>query len=55
MEPHKTIWLEPTCMACEYTTDRQWCQDNVWADGCEDCGSMPVKYILAPDQPLKTA
>jgi len=49
-EPHPVIWLEPSCQSCS-GEDRMWCHDNVWADGCEECGTMPVKYILAPDQP----
>jgi hypothetical protein len=53
---HKTIWLQPTCPACElYPPDiegRQWCQENMWSEGC-DCGAMPVKYVLAPDQPTR--
>jgi hypothetical protein len=49
VENHKTIWLQP---ACDDTIDgREWCQDNVWPNGCEECGAMPVKYVLAPDQP----
>lgn len=30
-----------------------WCQDNVWEEGCEECGVMPVKYTLAKLQPTK--
>ena len=50
----KVIWLQPWCDACELHVyeGRQWGQDNVW-DKCdsESCKQMPVKYILAPDQP----
>jgi hypothetical protein len=53
MDQHKTIWLQPWCQACADTEDRMWCQDNVWAEGCEECGTMPVKYVLAPDQPAR--
>lgn len=49
MEQHKTIWLQPSCDRCR-GYDRDWCQDNVWEDGCETCGEPPVKYVLAPDQ-----
>lgn len=52
MEPHKAIWLQPWCRVCEHTEDRTWSQDNYWEDGCEECGMMPVKYVLAPDQPM---
>lgn len=48
---HNVIWLQPWCQACAATEDRMWCQDNVWDSGCDECGAMPVKYILAPDQP----
>lgn len=51
-EQHKVIWLQPHCEGCE-AEDRNWCQDNVWAEGCEECGAMPVKYLLAPDQPKR--
>lgn len=54
MDPHKTIWLQPSCQACA-AEDRSWCQDNVWEGGCEECGTMPVKYVLAPDQPAGAA
>lgn len=50
MEPHKIIWLQPSCEDCA-GKDRMWCQDNVWDDRCEECGAQPVKYVLAPDQP----
>ena len=53
MTPHPVIWLQPWCQACDATEDRTWCQDNVWEGGCEECGEMPVKYVLAPDQPHK--
>ena len=48
---HKVIWLQHECKVCQYKQDRLWCQDNVWEDGCEECGTMPVKYVLAEDQP----
>lgn len=50
MENYKVIWLQPWCQDCG-NADRMWCQDNVWSDGCEECGTMPVKYVLATDQP----
>jgi hypothetical protein len=25
----------------------------MWEDGCEECGTMPVKYVLAQEQPMK--
>jgi hypothetical protein len=53
MDQHKTIWLQPWCQACDQTEDRLWCQDDIWSEGCEECGAMPVKYVLAPDQPTK--
>lgn len=49
MSDHPIIWLQPGCEGCE-NQDRMWCQDNVWPEGCEECGAMPVKYVLAPDQ-----
>jgi hypothetical protein len=52
-QPHQVIWLEPRCSSCgsdEYENERLWSKDNVWEDGCETCGLMPVKYVLAPDQ-----
>lgn len=52
MEPHRVIWLQPWCQACARTEDRMWCHDNVWSEGCEECGAMPVKYALVPGQPL---
>ena len=61
---HPVIWLQPWCDSCDLHSDegRQWCQDNVWdkCDGAgftfgvgrrEGCKQMPVKYVLAPDQP----
>jgi hypothetical protein len=56
MDDHKTIWLQPWCPTCRLHNDegRQWCEDNVWEDGCEECQGMPVKYTLADDQPKKT-
>jgi len=51
MDEHKTIWLQPWCQSCARHEDRAWCEDNVWAEGCEECGVMPVKYQIAPDQP----
>ena len=51
---HPVIWLQAWCDSCERHVyeGRQWCQDNVW-DKCdgEGCKQMPVKYIIAPDQP----
>jgi hypothetical protein len=53
-EHHQTIWLAPWCDACAAVcvndAGRTWCQDNAY-DPCEECGRMPVKYVLAPDQP----
>jgi hypothetical protein len=36
------IWLGPRCSNdCE----RDWCQDNVWPRGCEQCGAKPTRYV----------
>jgi len=47
----KIIWLQPWCDMCELHgyEGRQWCDDVF--DKCEGCSKMPVKYIIAPDQP----
>jgi translation initiation factor 2 beta subunit (eIF-2beta)/eIF-5 len=56
-QPHPVIWLEPCCSSCDdYEYERTWSKDNIWESGCEMCGvMMPVKYVLAPDQPLSKA
>lgn len=41
----EVMYLEPRCCA-DPNTGRQWCQDEVWADNCED-GKRGVKYIRA--------
>jgi hypothetical protein len=49
MDDHKVIWLEPACHGDGPYGNRQWCQDNVWSDGCE-CdvgGHKPTRYIRA--------
>ncbi len=51
MEQYPVIWLEPCCDKCEYDGDRRWSRDEAFFDPC-DCGAMPVKYVLAPDQPV---
>jgi hypothetical protein len=54
MTEHQTIWLQPWCAKCRtepYGDGREWCEDEAW--GQCDCGAMPVKYALAPDQPEK--
>lgn len=43
------IWLAPGCVVCNIE-DRCWCPDNAF-EQCEECGAMPVKYVLALDQP----
>jgi hypothetical protein len=56
MSEHQIIWLQPWCADCElnsYGDGRLWCDDPSYLDPCEGCGAMPVKYILAPDQPQK--
>jgi hypothetical protein len=46
-----TIWLQPWCDKCERSAeDRTWCRDEVYLQ-CDECGAMPVKYVLASDQP----
>lgn len=54
---HETIWLAPWCDGCEkqcYSDEgRTWCQENVY-EPCEECGRMPVKYMIAPDQLAQT-
>lgn len=50
---HPVIWLQPWCIDCEHnqaSEGRQWCEDDVWFEGC-DCGVLPVKYVIAKDQP----
>lgn len=47
-EDHKDIWLQPWCADCARHEDRNWCEDNVWEEGCEECGAKPVRYILDP-------
>ena len=48
---HPVIWLEPWCERCDISADgRQWCQDDVW-DACDECGNLPVRYVLAKLQP----
>lgn len=52
---HETIWLQPWCDGCEkhaYGEGRLWCQDDVWGK-CDECDAMPVKYVIAPDQPSR--
>jgi hypothetical protein len=45
------IWLQPWCDKCERSAeDRTWCRDDVYLQ-CDECGAMPVKYVLASDQP----
>jgi hypothetical protein len=45
---HEHIWLEPVCAKCAGKPEgRLWCQDNVWPDGCEDCGKAPTRYVIA--------
>jgi hypothetical protein len=56
MSDHQIIWLQPWCEECEkhvhsIESGRTWCKDNPY-DPCE-CGAMPVKYVIAPDQPQK--
>jgi hypothetical protein len=52
-QPHQVIWLQPRCSICDLRGDeeRYWSRENDWEGGCERCGAMPVKYVLAPDQP----
>jgi hypothetical protein len=52
MTSHTTIWLQPWCAECDRSSyeGRQWCEDNVW-DKCDNCDALPVKYVIAPDQP----
>lgn len=48
MDDHKIIWLAPICHD-DGNNGREWCQDNVWEDGC-DCdkgGHEPTRYIRA--------
>jgi hypothetical protein len=45
-QEHQTIWLQPWCENCAMYEDRTWCQDNVWEDGCEECGAKPVRYLI---------
>ena len=50
---HKEIWLQPWCFECNACGgDRNWCQDNVWEEGC-DCGEKAVKYVLAEEKKQK--
>jgi rubrerythrin len=58
MTDHRTIWLEPWCDECERSfrskDGRIWCEDNPWQQ-CPTCGAMPVKYVIAEDQPKPEA
>jgi formate dehydrogenase maturation protein FdhE len=56
MSDHQTIWLQPWCEDCDNNSydDRQWSENDNWGQ-CPDCGAMPVKYVIAPDQPQKPA
>lgn len=40
----EVIWLAPKH---DDQYEREWCEDNVWGNECEDCGSKTVKYIRA--------
>lgn len=52
---HPVIWLQPWCTGCDlYNDPRLWCQDDVWGK-CDECDALPVKYMLAPDQPTPVA
>lgn len=51
MSEHAVIWLEPSCDKC-CGEDRLWCQDNVWEDGCEECGAPAIKYALCKSDQL---
>lgn len=53
MGEHREIWLEPACCA-EGGDDRHWCQDDAWGP-CEECGTKPVKYILASEHEAMVA
>lgn len=54
MAEHPVIWLAPGCDG-DCVQDRCWADQDAWGP-CEECGAMPVKYVLAPDQPTpKTA
>ena len=47
----KVIYLEPSCLKCQYQegeTGRQWCEDDIW-EKCSECGVPSVKYILKED------
>ena len=50
MSEPKAIWLQPWCVNCDnhIGEGRQWREDDVWGK-CEDCGKMPVKYVLADE------
>lgn len=56
-QEHQIIWLQPWCDGCQKHADsidngRTWCVDEAWGP-CEDCGAMPVKYVMAADQPIR--
>lgn len=50
---YDAIWLGPRCMRfieregviVSALCEREWCQDNVWGEGCSDCGARPTRYI----------
>lgn len=56
MSQPPVIWLQPWCDDCErasaYDVGRCWSEDDPWGK-CTQCDKMPVKYVLAPDQPVK--
>lgn len=51
---HEVIWLQPWCDGCQqncYSDEgRTWCTDDAYG-ACGECGRLPVKYVIAPDQP----
>ena len=50
VEPLQVIWLQPWCEGCKtWADERTWCQDDAWG-ACDECGRLPVKYVIAPDQ-----
>lgn len=46
-QEHRVIYLEPRCTS-DAGEDRHWCQDDTWGP-CVECGTKPVKYIIASD------
>jgi hypothetical protein len=45
-QQHDVIWLSPC--AHDFESGRTWCKDNIYSP-CEECGRLPVKYVIADE------